>query len=177
MNDDDYNNLSPTQQRSAERRAKYFWVGLVVTLLGIQLVIGFAAYQLATNDPTVSVVPDYHQSALNWDQQRHVATAAERLGWTVDLVASDVADGKGCRAVEVAVHNQNGESIDDLQLRATAYHHAAASDPRQFTVDSVGNGNYMALAPMSRSGIWNLEIQISGADEPMKVLRTVEVIE
>jgi hypothetical protein len=162
---------------TAERRAKYFWVSLVVTLLTIQIVIGAVAIHLATGDPTVAMVPNYHQTALNWDQQKHVASAADRMGWTIDLKASDVADGQGRRAVEVAVLDQHGDEVDDLQLRATAYHHAAASDVCSFSVDSIGNGNYLALAPLGRSGIWNLRIEISGADEPIRLLKTIEVIQ
>ncbi|QDT09554.1 FixH family protein [Planctomycetes bacterium K23_9] len=174
---DSFYQLDPAVQRSAERRAKYFWVSLVVTLLGIQLVIGFFSIHLATSDPTVSVIPEYHKTALNWDQQKYVSTAADRLGWEIDLVASDVADGQGRRAVEIAVRDENGKTIDNLSLHATAYHHAAATDIRKFSVDSVGNGNYMTLAPLGRSGIWNLEIDIAGADEPITLRRTIEVIQ
>ena len=163
-------------RRSAERRAKYFWVSLVVLLLATQVVIGGFSLHLATTDPTVSVVPDYHQNALNWDQQQHIATAADRLGWTIDLKASDVADGQGQRAIEIAVQDRNGKNIDSLNLQAIAYHHAAASDLRRFSMNAVGDGNYLALAPMGRPGIWNLQVEISGADEPVRLLRTIEVI-
>jgi hypothetical protein len=33
------------------------------------------------------------------------------------------------------------------------------------------------LAPLGRSGIWNLRIEISGADEPIRLLKTIEVIQ
>jgi len=170
------NSTATSEYKSAERRAKYFWVSLVVILLGIQLVIGGIAIHLATSDPTVSVIPDYHQTALNWDQRRQVQTAADRMGWTIDIDASDVADGQGRRAVAVMIKDQDGRSVTDLRLRATAYHHAAAGDTRSFIVDSVGDGNYLTLAPLGRSGIWNLEIKIDGADEPMTLQRTIEVL-
>ncbi len=174
--DDAFHRLTPAEQKSVERRAKMFWVSLVVMLLGLQLVIGGFAVYLATSDPTVSVIPNYHQTALNWDQQKQTANAADRMGWTIELAASDVADAQGRRALEVAVKDENGNFVDDLDLRATAYHHAAANELRQFNVDSIGGGNYLVLAPLGRPGVWNVEIKIAGADQPITLQRTIEVI-
>lgn len=59
-----------TTKGRAERNSKRIWVSLVVLLLGLQIGIGAIAISLATSDPSVAVVPDYHEAALNWDTDK-----------------------------------------------------------------------------------------------------------
>ncbi|TWU55249.1 FixH family protein [Rubripirellula reticaptiva] len=158
---------------AAERSARRFWVSLVVVLLGLQLVIGFVAIRLATGDPTVAVVPDYHNEALDWDMTRREVMAAERMGWSVEIEASDVSDGNGFRATEVSVTDESGNPVDDLRIVGSVYHHARASDIERFELPSVGKGRYLTLAPMARPGLWQVEIFIEGAEVPMR--KSVEI--
>jgi nitrogen fixation protein FixH len=159
----------------AERRAKRFWVTLVVTLLGIQLTIGAVAIRLATGDPSVAIVPDYHTTALNWDREQRVNTAANRLGWKISVEASDLADASGNRAMIVTVIDDSSRAADGLQVRGKAYHHALASDVRNFQFESIGEGKYQTLAPIGRAGLWQLDVAVDGAEEPMRLTKTIEI--
>jgi len=159
----------------AERRAKRFWVSLVVTLLGIQLAVGGVAIHLATGDPTVAIVPDYHTNALNWDQEKRVQLAATRLGFQIDVETSDVADDSGHRVILVQVADASGAAADDLVILGTAYHHALAGDVRPFSFQGIGHGRYQSLAPLGRPGLWHLELMLAGAAEPMKLIQTVDI--
>ena len=87
----------------AERSAKRMWISLVILLFAIQISIGGTAIYLATGDPSVAVVPDYHTVALNWDAHHRARTAPERLGWKMNITASDVADTRGMRALELRI--------------------------------------------------------------------------
>ncbi|QDT03836.1 FixH [Rubripirellula lacrimiformis] len=155
------NSVSPND----ERRAKRFWVSLVVGLLGLQLTIGGVAIYLATGDPTAAVIPNYHETALDWDTARRAGTAADRMGWEIQVSASDVVDDRGMRATDVLVQDQNGNPVDALAMTARVYHHARASDVVSFSLPSVGDGHYIALAPLSRPGLWQFEVSIDGADQ------------
>jgi hypothetical protein len=164
-----------TEQELAERSAKRFWVSLVVTLLGLQLVIGYVAIKLATGDPTVAVIPDYHDRALGWDVSHQASTAADRMGWTVDIVASDIVDDRGMRAATVTVWDETGTPVDDLQVVGMAYHHARAGDVQRFDLPSVGEGRYLTLAPLGRPGLWQIEVHINGAEQPMQKSAAIEI--
>jgi len=159
----------------AERRAKRFWVSLVVMLLGIQLVIGGVAFHLATGDRTVAVVPNYHQAALHWDETKSARTAAQRNGWILELTVSDVADGRGMRAVELQVHHSEPLACDELRVSAIIYHHALALEVQSIDFRSVGNGRYLAMSPMGRAGLWQINLSIEGAEELMTLAEVVEV--
>ena len=59
--------VNPEDMQQLERRARRFWVSVIVGFLGLQVLIGVASVVLALNDPSVAVIPNYHQSALDWD--------------------------------------------------------------------------------------------------------------
>jgi hypothetical protein len=153
--------------RSAEKRAKRFWIALVVCLFVIQSTIMGLVMHLAIGDPSAAVVPDYHNAALNWDQARRMNEAADRFGWQVTFNASDVADGRGMRAIELQILDQLGDAIDGLAIRGKLYHHARAGNVIGVDLKSIGQGNYLALAPAGQAGLWQLELTIDGADEPV----------
>ena len=159
----------------AEKRARRFWVSLVVCLLGIQVVIGGVALQLAVGDPSGAVVPSYHEAALNWDQTHHARLASTRLGWAIETVVSDVADESGMRAIEIHVQNELAESASDLEIAGQIYHHARACKVQSVAFASVGEGRYIAMAPMARDGLWQLEFEIQGAGERMTEAMTLEL--
>ena len=126
-----------------------------------------AVMHLAIGDPSSAVVPDYHNAALNWDQTRRTREASKRLGWQVTFSASDVADGRGMRAIELNIVDADGKAVDELAVRGKLYHHARAADVATVDLKSVGDGRYLTLAPAARPGTWQLEVSIDGAPEPV----------
>jgi len=165
---------SPFEVQS-ERKAKRFYIGLVVLLFAIQCTILGTAIKLAIGDPSLAVVPDYHQAALNWDDAQVAARAAGRLGWDWKLDVSDVADGKGLRAIEFRVLDRDGSPMSDLNVRGKVYHHTQANQVDRFEFQNVGEGRYMAMPRMSKDGLWQIELDLSNAGEPMSFKRTIEL--
>ncbi len=166
--------MNELEQR-LERRAKRFWVSLVVLFLGLQLAIGGVAIYLLTGDRAVAVVPNYHQAALNWDKTKIARSAAERKHWKLELLASDVADQRGMRVVELLVFDSNQIGVDQLMISGHVYHHALASDVQPIEFRSVGEGRYLAMSSMGRAGLWQVELAIEGADEPITTSETIEI--
>ena len=166
---------APDSIEVAEKKAKRFYIALVVFLFIIQSTIMGTVMHLAIGDPSAAVVPDYHNAALNWDETRRQREEAARLGWDVDFSASDVADERGRRAIQLSVLDSDGQAITDLVISGSLYHHALANDVIEVDLRSVGNGKYLALAPAARKGIWQLELAIEGAEKPMAKSLTFEV--
>lgn len=159
----------------AERKARRFWVSLVVTFLGLQVVIGVMSVRLAIGDSAAVIVPDYHTTALNWDAHRRRQTAADRLGIKVVVKPSEIADGQGNRAIEVLVSDRDSKAMTGVVLSGRLYHHAAAGDAVKVSFEDAGDGRHVSLAPMAKPGSWHLELKIDGADEPIVLPVTVEV--
>ncbi|MFG0254139.1 MAG: FixH family protein [Rhodopirellula sp. JB053] len=158
----------------AERSAKRFYTGLVLLLFAIQCTILGTALKLAVGDPALAVVPDYHQAALNWDASQAASNEAARLGWNVNLEVSDVADGRGKRAMQFVVADENQKPVSDLNILAKVYHHAAADSVERFELENIGEGRYMAMPAMGRDGLWEVELDIQNAGKPMTIAKTFE---
>ena len=159
----------------AENKARRFWVSLVVTFLGLQILIGVASIKLATGDSSAAIVPDYHTTALNWDSERLKHSAADRLGISVKIDAANIADGNGMRALTVTLTNQKGEAELGFRVSARIYHHTDANHVEGVNLKSVGDGRYIGLAPMKKAGVWQVETVIDGADEPILESAVVEI--
>ena len=71
------------------------------------------------------------------------------------------------RAIEMKVLDQGGEPVSDLSINGKLYHHASANQVEPIKLDSVGEGRYLALAPAERAGLWQIELTLDGAPEPM----------
>ncbi len=162
-------------QLRAERRAKRFWVSLVVGLLGLQLVVGGVAISLATSDPSVAVIPNYHAAALDWDATKRSRGAITRLGWKTELTVTQGADGRGRRAVRLRVRDQKGRPVDGLRVAGRYYRHARAGDVAPLQLSAVGDGQYQALVPLPEAGLWQIDLQLAGGPEAIQVMTTVEL--
>lgn len=163
-----------TETEKAERRAKRTWVSLVVGLLGLQIVLGAVAINLATTDRSVAIVPDYHNVALNWDKENASRTLAGRSGWNLQVDLSDTVDESGMRHVGVSVHDNDDQPVDELKLNAVAFHHARGDDTIEFSLQSIGDGRYQALVPASRAGVWQFSFSFSIGEQTARVIQIVE---
>jgi hypothetical protein len=65
---------------SPTRSGYWPWPGLVLALLGMQILLCLVAIVLAVRAPGGEVVPDYHRKSLEWDRQRAPPTAPESTG-------------------------------------------------------------------------------------------------
>ena len=155
--------LTLDQQRTMSRRAGWFWGTLVVGLLATQVVVGIGSVFIAIGDPSVAVVPDYHQKALAWDDERASRAASALLGWEVDVSVSDGADQKGNRTVVVTIKDADGQHVSLADVDIRAYHHARASAAQLAKLRSHGEGNYTVALPLQRAGLWQFEITATRA--------------
>lgn len=157
-----------------ERKARRFWVSLIVCLLGFQVGLGVVAITLATNDESVAIVPDYHHAALNWDQVSRERSAAERLGLSIEIAPSDVIDLNGQRAVVVNVVDRHGEPVTALALTLSTYHHAHANHGIELAL-TPSQASYVALGPLTRAGLWQFDLKFDYAGERVHTVHTQEL--
>lgn len=162
-------------QQRAERKAKRFYISLVLLLFAIQFTIGGIALKLAIGDPALAVVPDYHQAALNWDESQRASKASERLGWNLQVAVSEYPDASGRRAISVEAKDEKNTALETLSIAATVYRHADAGSHESIELPHTEGGRYLTMAEMPQSGVWQIEFSIEGADEPMTLSRTLDL--
>jgi nitrogen fixation protein FixH len=166
--------MNPDEFKQLERRARRFWVSLIVGFLGLQVVIGIVSVVLAFNDPTVAVIPHYHQSALDWDVTRRARQLTDQLGWQIDynVIPSEHA---GQRTLLVTILDRDGKPISGLSVNAKLYRHARGSNVDQFKLKAIADGNYQADTKLTDKGLWQIELGIEGDHGIASISREFEV--
>jgi len=146
--------------QALERRARFFWVSVVVGLLGMQIAIGVTAIVLATSDKTVAVIPDYYQSAVNWDVTRRSLQLTEKLGWTTDCSVGALE--QGYRNLTIVVQDRDEEPVADLRIFAEYFHHSRATEQKRVLMNESAPGLYSAVVPIKQTGLWQLNLRLEG---------------
>jgi nitrogen fixation protein FixH len=166
--------LDPDNLQQLERRARRFWVSVIVGFLGLQVVIGIASIVLALNDPSVAVVPNYHQSALDWDVTHRARQLTDQLGWQIDynVVPAEQHDR---RSLLVTILDRDGKPVSDLNITAKLYRHARGANVDKFKLKAVADGNYQADTKLTEKGLWQIELVIEGEHGIASLSRELEV--
>jgi len=166
--------LNPDAMEHLERRARRFWVSVIVGFLGLQVLIGIASIVLALNDPSVAVIPNYHQSALDWDVTHRARQLADQLGWQIDYNVLQ-AEQVGRRSLLVTILDRGGKPLSDLIVSAKLYRHARGGNVDKFKLKAIADGNYQADTKLTEKGLWQIELVIEGAHGIASLSREFEV--
>lgn len=162
-----------SEEARLERRARRTWVGIVVGLLGLQVVSGITTVVLATGDSTAAVIPNYHQSAVNWDSTRRARQLTEKLG--LKVVADVAAPIQGKRVLRLSVKDAAGQPVEGLHLHAQVYHHARGSDIYKLSLQEQAPGHYFATTTLTQAGAWQLQVRLEGDHGIAEVFREIQV--
>lgn len=151
---------NPEQFARTERRARRFWVSIIVGFLGIQVLIGMGSLYLALGDPSVAIIPNYHQSALDWDIKLRSQQLLSELGWQVKVSVSPVVAEQ--RRVEVRIVSKLGRLVENLHVEARVFHHARGREIYQALLGEETPGAYTTRLALTRSGLWQIDLAIEG---------------
>jgi len=156
--------------------AAWIWGTVVVAFLILQLVIGGFAYRLASHDPSVAVMPDYHHRALHWDDEMARRQRSEALAWTATLQWGEPIEDGSKRELFVSVVDRTGTAVTGGTASLLFFHHTRAADVATVPLHERPGGQYVAALPIIRLGLWDLEFSLQrGADEAFWVQRTIDV--
>lgn len=149
--------MNNEQLRNANRSAAIRWGGFVVALLSLQVAGGAWAIYLATGDPSVAVVPDYHEKALKWDQHVELEKLAAELNWNVQL---DVAAGEIEQGLVIQIKDDRGQYVQIQRGELRLYHHARAGNVLRVPVKSTAAEPIVIRACFARPGLWQVELDL-----------------
>lgn len=154
--------LTAAELAQLERRARRFWVSLVVGLLGLQVAVGGVSLYLSLGDPTVAVVPNYHQKALDWDATHRARQLTQQLGWNIQPVVGVVLPDSGQRLVRIGIRDRQGRVVEGLQLSAKVFHHARGATIYDMHFVETDPGYYEARVGLAAAGLWQIQLQMAG---------------
>ncbi|RMF43281.1 MAG: hypothetical protein D6753_05595 [Planctomycetota bacterium] len=145
-----------------ERRARRFWVGMIVGLLGLQIAIGVVSIMIATGDGSAAVLPNYYESAVNWDVTRRARLKTAQLGWAIEYAVLPPEQGTPRREMRVMIADPQRAPISGLNLAARVYHHAHGQEIFTVQFEEVGAGQYVGQVPLVQRGLWQVDLRMEG---------------
>lgn len=150
--------MNQLELQQANRRAAWRWGSLIVGLLGLQVAGGVVAIILATGDESVAVVPNYHEKALNWDQEMAAQAASAALGWKCDVTT---LDGQSVPSgVRITLTNRDGMPVVVESGELRIYRHVRASDVSHVPIPA-GKFALLEIADcFDAAGIWQVMLDL-----------------
>lgn len=136
---------------------RVFWPSLVVALLLLSVGTQVVAIVLATSDESFAVEPDYEQKAANWDQHQQQLALNARLGWSLELSIAPAATQRE-RTVRLVLLDSFARPLDGVVVDVEAFHNARASEIHSARLEPTRMGEYGAVLPIERPGLWEFRI-------------------
>ena len=149
----------------AERRHRTFWVGLILALLGGQMVLISTMAYVATSDGSFAIEPDYYQKGLHWDETAAQIRKNVELGWSVRLQVGDQVGVRGERVLRCRLCDRSGRALDGATIDLVAFPHASGNQRSSATFIPAGDGEYETTLPFSRQGVWEFRIIVQRGPE------------
>lgn len=150
---------------NAERSAMLRWSGFVVLLLGGSVSAWIYAAILAISDPSMAIVPDYHEKALHWDDHLAAERASHSTGWATALVPGPLAASGSERELTIFVRDRDAKPVSGAIGQIRYYHHARAGAAQTATLSENEPGSYVCKAHFVRTGTWQIELRLVRGEE------------
>jgi hypothetical protein len=169
--------LDKIEWERRERRARRFWVGMILILLFGSMSVWIGTAVVAINDPSMSVLPDYHQQALRWDEVQQERAASDRLGWEVRLGLEPLGSqqafsgvlskppGRPISMAFVTLLDTAGLPVTGASGTLRYYAHARVKRVEQVDLFEQSPGVYRVPLTMDASGLWQWDLKIQRGDQ------------
>ncbi len=149
---------NPRETRPIASRRQLLWPGIVLALLGAQMLLMLVMVYMATSDRSFAVEPDYYKKALHWDESAAEGRSSRQLGWSVRIEVGDAADVLKRRDVTCTLLDAAGEPLSGATVEVIAFPHARGQERTLVKFAEIGGGLYAASMPIPRSGLWEFRV-------------------
>ncbi len=137
-----------------EKLAQFIWTGFILMFFLIQAVIWTVAISITSRDSSHSVVADYDQQALMWDETQAAKRASESLQWNADLQINEPADILGNRNVAMTLIDASQQPIENASVSLRAYHRGRSAEVQELLLDEISPGIYESTVQVQHGGSW-----------------------
>jgi len=152
-------------------RQDRIWPVIIISVLAIDVLVGFALIRVANSDPHAAIEANYYQKAVNWDSTQAQARQNVALGWT--LAPSLSAIGPDHQAMlTFRLRNEAGAALAGAAVMVEARHVAHAEEVMASVLPATPDSSYAAPILMTRAGLWELRVVVTrGSDRYTTQLR------
>ena len=157
------------------KRGKY-WPAIIVGMLVLHATIILGTLTVISARHDLYVEPDYYAKSIDWDNQREMFEAADKMGWVIEIATGELeADGDQLRQLNVSIEDANGDPIDRALVELDCYHPAYASNRLSEVLLGMGDGVYQTTLAMNTPGYWNVHLAIRHQGVQAMVMQEIEI--
>lgn len=139
------------------------WPAAIVAVLAVTVAANVVLL-IQAGDPTAAgIEPDYYRRAVAWDSTMAQERENAALGWRLAAELGRPMP-KGTPLV-VRLTDPTGRPLAGATIEVEAIHNRAAGDPVRAKVHPAPNGEYAAILPLARRGLWELRFTIERAGQ------------
>lgn len=151
-----------------------FWPGMVFAILGMSVIANVVLIVHATSDGGPQIVPDYYTKAVHWDEARGEEAKVADLGWDATVRIEPSVAGQGYIQLKF---EKDGVGVEGLEVGVTLRDPAKIAPLYVGPAAPAAPGQYVTKTPLSRLGVFDVEVLATrGAERFHDVIR-VEVAE
>lgn len=145
------------------------WIAISVGLL-VANVLVMIFLVLASNWSRPTVVPQYYERAVAWDQQMADDELAKELGWKLDLALS--TEGVQVRALDGA-----GQPLGGAQITLRGFHRKTPTHRADATLVTDDHGQAQAVPAgwLATPGFYELDLAVKRGAVSYSVHRAVQL--
>ncbi len=140
-----------TTRPEAPARRRSPWPYAIAGLLAAHVGAMALAVHIAGGSSGDTLLPEYYDRAVAWDELRAAAERSAALGWSLAIAPATLCDVAGERRVTFELRDSAGDPVDGATVTVRVYHraigerHAAEAAP-------LGRGLYEATLPLVDAG-------------------------
>ena len=143
-----------------------FWIGFAIVILAVGLLAGAVMLFVSWSHPSLTVADDYYQRAVGYDDVKAQEARNLVLGWTLDLELTRMVNASVPETgVLLRLTDRDGVPLENAAVSVEAYHLARAGDRFRADLSAVASGEYEAIMPLRRDGIWEFRFVIQRGGE------------
>ena len=140
------------------------WPVAVAGILGVTVAGNIWLIRVASADPSFAVEENYYQRGVHWDDEMAQRARNVALGWKLAASLSPIQAGRGSD-LRIALSDSVVQPINGASVVVRAVHVARARHPVEVILRAAAPGEYHAVVPIERAGLWELRIDVHrGAD-------------
>lgn len=161
--------------RSFFERGLHWPVGLVcMFLVSASFVLVTAIFGAGKGSRAIE--PDYYARSIDWDNEKALLQAADKLGWDVRISASPKLDLHANRFVSVMLLDANEQPIEGAMVELVAFSQANAHDPLTKVLPNSGAGQYQSkITAMHTPGLWEFRISIRHGGHQALLIKSLDL--
>jgi len=154
------------------KRGMWWPIG-ITTVLATTVAANLWVMQIANDDPSFAIEPDYYRKAIMWDSTLAQERQDSILGWRL-TPRLRIMTATGQARLSATLTDSTGAPISGAVVKVSALPVARANEVHEATLAADGAGEYATQLDARRQGRWELRFDVQAGPTHFTEVARVE---